>query len=160
MQTSAQATDCPRCGKSCPSYDVRPIPASFRQLAEGFERMCRDCAWEIATGAGDGRSGDALRLVRESGGWRHYLGGTPVHCGTSLELHVGGDRWMAGRYECALHVERPKPLLVLYVPNERYTRERDRFANEVLENDCPSVTVLGDLALGDDARLRWPERKS
>lgn len=64
-----------------------------------------------------------------------------------------------GALRVRLHVVKPTPKLVLYVPSDRYSRERDLFAREVLENECPMFDVLGALILGADARLRWPERK-
>jgi hypothetical protein len=48
-----------------------------------------------------------LRLEHESGGHRHYLDGRPIHCGTQLEMQLGGARgpWVAVRYEANLGKE-------------------------------------------------------
>lgn len=129
-------------------------------MAAGHARICRDCAWEIATGGDEPMVGHRLELVREPGGWRHYLAGEPIACGTSLELYVGQGCWMTGRYECDLGAERPRPMLVLYGPNDRYSERRNGFANEVLENDCPSIAVFGDLHLREEVRLRRPRRQN
>jgi hypothetical protein len=63
-----------------------------------------------------------LRVRREYGGWRHYIGlpngdQDDLHCGSALEVCVGRweeetggerlvpDHWLAGRYEANLRGE-------------------------------------------------------
>lgn len=72
-----------------------------------------------------------LVYSHEPGGYRHYLEGKPVHCGTQLEVQLGGPRgpWVAVRYEARL---RDIPLVCLY-------------------------TVGGRIYPDEDARFRWPE---
>ena len=40
-----------------------------------------------------------LDIRVETGGFRHYLDGEPVHAGTGLELRGLDGSWVAGRYE-------------------------------------------------------------
>lgn len=40
-----------------------------------------------------------LVLGQDAGGHRFYLDDRPVHAGTALELLVGPDTWMLGRFE-------------------------------------------------------------
>lgn len=82
-------------------------------------------AWECQLALlGEGQ----LCLVREDGGWRHYLQGQPVHCGEGVEL-AGVDwvegigdapqrklssprRWTRVRYESPLASEQKPPALL------------------------------------------------
>jgi hypothetical protein len=40
-------------------------------------------------------------LAYDSGGWRRYLGGESLHCGSAVEVFVG-SRWVGARYEARL----------------------------------------------------------
>jgi len=42
--------------------------------------------------------GDYIELGEDSGGWRDFLDGKPIHCGDQLQLWTG-DRWVYARYE-------------------------------------------------------------
>jgi hypothetical protein len=57
--------------------------------------------------------GDRLELRREESGWRHYLGGEPVHCGSGLELYADDrnnpDTYLRGRYEANLATSGGEP---------------------------------------------------
>lgn len=47
-----------------------------------------------------------LVLARDAGGWRHYLDGRPVSCGSALEMFIPDDGpgfWVPGRYESTLN---------------------------------------------------------
>ena len=39
-----------------------------------------------------------VELGEDSGGWRDFLDGKPIHCGDQLQLWTG-DRWVYARYE-------------------------------------------------------------
>ncbi len=43
-------------------------------------------------------SGNYIQLGSDSGGWRDFLDGKPIHCGDQLQLW-DGDRWIYTRYE-------------------------------------------------------------
>ncbi len=43
-----------------------------------------------------------LELRQESGGPRLYLGDDGLHAGVGLELELGADVWIAGRYEYSI----------------------------------------------------------
>lgn len=42
--------------------------------------------------------GNYIELGQDSGGWRDYLEGKPIHCGEQLQLWTG-DEWIYTRYE-------------------------------------------------------------
>ena len=42
--------------------------------------------------------GDYIKLGEDSGGWRDFLDGKPIHCGDQLQLWTG-ERWVYARYE-------------------------------------------------------------
>src|SRR5690349_6033055 len=71
---------------------------------------------------------DALVAKRDSGGWRHYLGGVPVSCGNGLVLQGVAERWddygdftiylptgTLVRYEANLSGDRERPTATLHV---------------------------------------------
>lgn len=104
-------------------------------LATAGEDTCG--AWECQLAAlGEG----PLLLEREEGGWRHYLRGQPVSCGSGLELagvdwvEAIGDaperklssprRWMRVRYESPLasaHGQKQGPPALLYASVDGHT---------------------------------------
>jgi len=43
-------------------------------------------------------SGDYIQLGSDSGGWRDFLDGKPIHCGNQLQLWTD-ERWIYTRYE-------------------------------------------------------------
>jgi hypothetical protein len=79
-----------------------------------------------------------LELKYEDGGYRHYLGGEPIHAGTQLRLYLNdavpvlmrevGGKWVWARYE-----SRDGGKASLYLAGDRV------------------------LDLKPDMRLRWPE---
>lgn len=76
--------------------------------------------------------GHPLVFGRDHGGFRHFLDGKPVHCGTGLELLLHGDRWAWVRYEARL-IEPVEIRLYLELPG-------------------PSIPVPFHEAM----RFRWP----
>ncbi len=78
-----------------------------------------------------------LVVDRDGGGFRHYLAGEPVHCGSALELLVQGGRWVGVRYE--LRAGEPIAYLGLGGPGEPFGA-----------NDCVHFAVPVN------AVLRWP----
>ncbi|MEA3211283.1 MAG: hypothetical protein QOE70_4340 [Chthoniobacter sp.] len=90
-----------------PRFDFRlshgkEVSLSIPDDAEfAFQRKCS---------TGPGMRTDRLRLVHESGGYRHYLGRRDVHCGHGITLVLPDGTAIGGRYECNLHREDCEPV--------------------------------------------------
>lgn len=82
------------------------------------------------------------RLVLDSdgGGRRHFLDGRAVHCGTALELLLGGGTWVGIRYETA--GGEPVAYVALGGPGEAFA------ATDTVQFSIPA-----------DAVLRWPANR-
>lgn len=49
--------------------------------------------------------GSHIILGKDGGGWRDFLDGRAIHCGTQLQLWLG-DHWIYARYEIGDYWER------------------------------------------------------
>jgi len=65
-----------------------------------------------------------LVLELESGGCRHYVDGSPVHCGTQLQMQLGGQ-WINVRYEASLGSDPENVRVMLYAIGGRIIPESD-----------------------------------
>lgn len=78
-------------------------------------------------------SGACLERRMDTGGWRHYLNGWPVHAGASLYL-LTALGWMPGRYEWSFRADRAP----------------------TFHTALPGAGQIA-IALPSDAHLAWPD---
>lgn len=86
------------------------------------------------------------------GGYRHYLDGQPVHCGTGLELLMADGTWKRVRYETQRYSDTPEPRPVLHFDVELAGIPKST------ERKCyyhPDAWI----AIPAWATLRWPVRE-
>jgi hypothetical protein len=108
------------------------------------------------------RGPGALELARDNGGWRHFLVGEPVRCGTGLELaSVRDDADDVGRAlaDDGTHTNAGSQARLRWIP----VRYESHLATSTSE---PPALLFADVG-GHDAvirghagmRLRWPHRR-
>jgi hypothetical protein len=64
-----------------------------------------------------------LELRDGADGYRHYLGARGVHCGDSLDLLLGNNEWLRGRYEIKYTTVGKVPKFHFYVAHGDVCRE-------------------------------------
>lgn len=118
--------------------------------AEPGSIHCGNPACELHA-RGEGR----LELVRESGGWRHYLRDEPVHCGEGLLL--AGVDWVEGIGD-ALQRKLSAP--------RRWTRVRyesplasDTEPPALLYTQIDGHTAIITAHHGSELVFRWPGKR-
>lgn len=97
-----------------------------------------------------------LMKVKEPGGWRHYLDGSPVHRGQGLELLLPGGVWCKARYETT------GDDVTFYVPLggdwESWQPPPDKRVGDVVYTDCRACNGTSRLAVGDRCPSCWGRR--
>ena len=63
-----------------------------------------------------------IRLEKQLGGWRHFIGNDSIHCGDVIEVYTNGE-WIAGRYEAeGLNVHDREPYAFIWFDETKYTK--------------------------------------
>lgn len=132
---------CNGTGKKRPRCAVCGEPALDGKATCGEWRCAREHSRELEQRRRRAVFGAKLEPRNEGmSGWRHYLQGEPIHCGTGLELYaddpLNPDAYIRGHYEANLSPSEREPVVWL-------------------------CTNIGDMRVNLHlAHFRWPGRSS
>lgn len=63
-----------------------------------------------------------IRLEKQIGGWRHFIGEDEIRCGDIVQIYNGSE-WIAGRYEAeGLNVPDKDPHAFIWFDESNYTK--------------------------------------